>query len=281
MLVVNLREAPRARWQRTIRLRARRVAGWLYWREICSHGAGCGPSACRRGWNYCGIVARSVFIPQAFRSPRRQSAVATMPLAARAARVATAPHGGRVSPPAAWQGCDIGACEVGRDLRARRVAGWRHCRVLRELRAKNTRIHVAKLPRGSLGERALPALRDSHWPLAIRLGVLGILGILGALGMLGATGFRSSAGGAHAGRSQDSQYSQYSQRSQPHCSRRRQTAIQWLARQCSLPFYQFRPPAIPPRSAIAQCCRLLAATPPRKRGFMSFPALFTVFIILP
>jgi hypothetical protein len=99
---------------------------------------------------------------------------------------------------------------------------------------KNTRNNVAKLPRGSLGERALPALRASLQPLCRNfkhewewLGVLGILRELGVLGLTAAPVVRVPS------RSQYSQYSQYSQhsqcsqcsqrsqRSQPHCLRRR------------------------------------------------------------
>ena len=60
-------------------------------------------------------------------------------------------------------GC-VAKLRVGRDLRARRVAGLRQWRVLRVLYATHTHTHinVSKLPHGAFGERALPVLRASR-----------------------------------------------------------------------------------------------------------------------
>ena len=162
------RNSGKACLQRTSRLRARRVGMVATVPRACMREALVGRALRARrvaGWQPCRIVpdtrtAPSVGyknVPNFFRACGR---VATAPRVVRALRkkntriyVAKLPRGSLgdralpalrasvkinycASKRAAWRGCDCAACEVGRDLRARRVAGLRQWRVLRALRAK-------------------------------------------------------------------------------------------------------------------------------------------------
>ena len=122
----------------------------------CGNGAwqGCDSAACEVGSDLradrvAGWRQRSVFreLREKHTHPCRQAA-------ARFARRASPTRARASRQCAVWQSCDSAACEVGSDLRADRVAGWRQRSVFRELRKKHT--HPCRQAAARLARRASP-----------------------------------------------------------------------------------------------------------------------------